>query len=289
VKVAITGASGLIGRALADDLLSSDHDVVKVSREADGSFRTAQLESADAVVHLAGEPIGGKLRWNEEHKRKVRRSRVEGTRQVAEALARQATHPRVLVSASAVGYYGSNRGDEILDEHAGSGNGFLSELCVAWEAATGAASDAGIRVVRIRTGIVLHPAGGVLPKLLLPGRLGLGAKLGSGRQWLSWISLDDQIRAIRRAIDDDRLSGPVNLAAPHPVTNAELTRTIGRVFGRPAVLAAPEPVLNLVLGSETVKETLLASQRVEPAALIRAGFIFEEPELEPALRSMLGR
>lgn len=289
MKVAITGSSGLIGSALADSLLSEGHDVVRVPRDDRGEIVTASLEGAHAVVHLAGESIGAKVRWNDEHKRRVRRSRLEGTRRVAEAIAQMEPKPQVFVSGSAVGYYGKDRGDEILDEHAGSGDGFLSELCVAWESATGAAADAGVRVVRTRTGIVLDPDGGLLPRFLQPGRLGLGARLGSGKQWISWISLTDEVRAIRHAIDMPSITGPVNLTAPHPVTNSELTKAVGRVLNRPAVLAVPEFALKLVMGTEAAEETVLASQRVEPAALTASGFRFEDPELEPALRDMLGR
>jgi len=246
------------------------------------------LGGAEAVVHLAGEPIASKLRWDEEHKRKVRQSRVDGTRRVSEAIALLDPKPRVLLSASAVGYYG-NRGDELLDEHAGAGQGFLSELCAAWEASTGAAADAGIRVVRARSGLVLSPDGGLLPKLLLPGKLGLGARLGSGRQWMSWITLADEVRAIRFLLDNESVSGPVNLAAPEPVTNAAMTRTIGRVLKRPAFLVVPAVALQIGLGRETAEETVLTSQRVDPAVLMRAGFEFRDPELEPALRTLLHR
>lgn len=288
VKVAITGSSGLIGSALAESLRADGHQVVPVPRD-EGGIVTEALKGADAVVHLAGESIGAKPRWNEAHKRRVRQSRLEGTRRVSEALAQMGRRPATLVSGSAVGYYGRDRGDEILDEHAGSGAGFLSELCVAWEAATGAAADAGIRVVRARTGIVLDPKGGLLPRFLVPGRLGLGARLGRGRQWISWISLADEVRALRHLLADESIEGPVNLVAPSPVTNATFTRTVGRVLGRPAVLMVPEFALKAALGAEAAEETVLASQRVEPAALTACGFSFAHPELEPALREMLGR
>lgn len=288
MRVAITGSHGLIGSALGASLRRDSHEVVEVPRDAAGRIQTDALEGADAVVHLAGEGIGSKLRWNDEHKRKVRQSRVDGTRRVSEAIALLDPRPQVLASASAVGYYG-NRGDEVLDEHAGSGEGFLSELCLAWEAATGAAVDAGVRVVRMRSGLVLSPRGGLLPKLLLPGKFGLGARLGRGQQWMSWITLDDEVRAIRHLIDDESLSGPVNLTAPEPVTNATMTRTIGKVLRRPAVLAVPAFALRLALGRETADETVLTSQRAEAAALTRSGFEFEDRELEPALRKLLDR
>lgn len=288
MKVAVTGSHGLIGSALVGSLTADRHDVIRVGRDPQGRIETGALRGAEAVVHLAGEPIGRKLRWDDQHKRKIRQSRVDGTRRVSEAIALLDPKPRVLVSASAVGYYG-NRGDEVLDEHAGSGDGFLSELCVAWEASTGAAADAGIRVVRTRSGLVLSPRGGLLPKLLLPGRLGLGARLGSGRQWMSWITLEDEVRAIRKVLDDDSISGPVNSASPNPITNAEMTRTIGRVLRRPAFLIVPATALRIGLGRETANETVLTSQRVDPVVLRRAGFEFGDPELESALRKLLDR
>lgn len=288
MKVAITGSHGLIGQALVESLEQDRHDVTRVPRDSEGRIVTEALVGAEAVVHLAGENIGAKIRWDDEHKRRVRQSRVDGTRRVAEALALINPKPRVLVSASAVGYYG-NRGDEVLDEHAGPGRGFLSELCVAWEASTGAAADAGIRVVRTRSGLVLSPHGGLLPKLLLPGKLGGGARLGSGGQWMSWITLQDEVRALRACMDGESLTGPVNCATPNPVTNTTMTKTIGRVLGRPAVLAVPAFALRLALGRETADDTVLTSQRVEPAALERARFTFGDPDLEPALRRILGK
>ncbi|MBW3537112.1 MAG: TIGR01777 family oxidoreductase [Actinobacteria bacterium] len=288
MKVAVTGSHGLIGSALVESLGRDGHEVVRVPRDSKGRIETDALRGAEAVVHLAGENIGAKIRWDDEHKRKVRQSRVDGTRRVAETLALMDHKPRVLVSASAVGYYG-NRGDEVLDEHAGPGDGFLAELCVAWEASTGAAADAGIRVVRTRSGLVLTPDGGLLPKLLLPGKLGVGARLGSGRQWMSWITLHDEVRAIRACLEQEALSGAVNCATPNPVTNKTMTKTIGRVLARPAVLAAPAFALRLALGRETADDTVLTSQRVDPAALGRVGFQFDDPDLEPALRLMLGK
>ena len=288
MRVAVTGSHGLIGSALAASLDAGGHEVIRVPRDSQGRVDTTALRGADAVVHLAGEPIGAKLRWDEGHKRLIRQSRVDGTRRVSEAIALLDPKPRVLVSASAVGYYGS-RGDELLDEHSGSGDGFLAELCVAWEASTGAAADAGIRVVRTRSGLVLSPRGGLLPKLLLPGKLGLGARLGSGRQWMSWITLHDEVRVIRAALDDESISAAVNSVAPNPVTNATMTRTIGRVLRRPAFWMVPATALRLALGRQTADETVLTSQRAEPAVMNRAGFEFEDAELEPALRKLLGR
>ena len=288
MKVAITGSHGLIGSALVASLESDGHDAIRVPRDAQGRIDTSALDGAEAVVHLAGESIGSKLRWNDQHKRKVRQSRVDGTRRVAQAIALMEVKPRVLVSASAIGYYG-NRGDEVLDEHAGVGDGFLAELCLAWEASTGAAADAGVRVVRIRSGVVLSPRGGLLPKLLLPGRFGLGARLGSGRQWMSWITLEDEVRAIRTLLDDDSISGGVNVATPNPVTNAALTKAIGRALHRPAFLMVPAAALRIALGSESANETVLTSQRIDPAVLRRAGFEFDDPEIEAALHKILHR
>jgi len=287
VKVSVTGASGLIGAALATSLRGDGHDVTAVRRK-DGRFVTDDLLHADAVVHLAGESIGGKLRWNAEHKRKVLRSRVEGTHQIAEFLAGRDRLPASLLSASAVGYYGSDRGDEVLDESSDSGTGFLAEVCREWEAATEPAEAAGIRVVHLRTGIVLSPEGGLLPRFVTPGKFGLGAKLGSGRQWTSWISLSDEVRAIRFALDNDEIHSALNLTAPHPATNAQLTSAIGSVLRRPAFMQVPAFALRLALGSEAAEETVLASQRVQPAALLRGRFEFQDPELEPTLRQMLG-
>lgn len=288
MRVAITGSHGLIGSALTESLIRDGHDVTRAPRDSHGRIDATALRGAEAVVHLAGAPIGSKLRWDDAHKRKIRQSRVDGTRRVSEAIALLDPKPRVLVSSSAVGYYGS-RGDEVLDEHAGSGEGFLAELCVAWEASTGAAADAGIRVVRTRSGLVLSPRGGLLPKLLLPGKFGLGARLGSGRQWMSWITLDDEVRMFRAVLDDESISGPVNSTTPNPVTNATMTGAIGRVLKRPAFLMVPAFALRLGLGRETANETVLTSQRVDPTVLKRSGFEFEDPELEPALRKLLGR
>lgn len=287
MKVAITGASGLIGSALVDELNRNGHEASPVGRRG-SQFDTDDLASADAVVHLAGESIGGKLRWNEAHKQRVMRSRVEGTRQISEYLADRPTPPAAFLSASAVGYYGSQRGDELLDEASSSGSGFLAEVCRAWEDSTEAAESAGIRVGHLRTGIVLSPKGGLLPRMLMPGRLGLGAVLGSGKQWISWISLQDEVRAIRFALESSTLQGAVNLVAPAPVTNEHLTKSIGKALSRPAFLKVPASVLRLALGDEAARETVLASQRAQPAVLEAAGFEFTDPELLPALRRMLG-
>jgi uncharacterized protein (TIGR01777 family) len=298
VDVAITGASGLIGSALTVSLVHDGHRVLRLERggitdddvigwdpEA-GRIDAPALEGVDAVVHLAGEGIGNK-KWTPQQKQRIRDSRVRGTSVLAAAVASREAKPRVFVSASAIGYYG-NRGDELLTEQSPPGADYLSELCMAWEAETKPASDAGIRTVNIRTGIVLAPNGGALQRMLLPFRLGLGGKQGSGKQWMSWITLADHIAAIRAVIDNEQYRGPVNLTAPNPVTNAEFAQTLARVLHRPSFLPTPLPVLKIRYGSELVDTLLLFSQRVLPAELEAHGFAFAQPTLEPALASLLG-
>lgn len=297
MRVLISGATGFIGSALAERLRSRGDRVVALTRRpagpgsdavqwdpGAGRLDAAQLEGFDAVVHLAGESIGGR-RWNDAHKTRVLLSRVEGTRLLAGALAGLERPPRVLLCGSAVGYYGS-RGDEVLTEDSPPGQGFLSEVVQEWEAAAAPARDAGIRVLHTRTGLVLDPSGGILKPQLLPFRLGLGARLGSGRQWLPWVTRRDEVRGMEFLLDSD-LSGPFNLTSPNPVTNAEFTRVLARTLGRPALLAVPAPALRLALGTEMAEELLLTSQRVVPRRLLDAGFRFEHPELEPALRELL--
>ncbi len=298
MDVAITGASGLIGSALTVSLVHDGHRVLRLERggitdddvigwdpEA-GRIDAPALEGVDAVVHLAGEGIGNK-KWTPQQKQRIRDSRVRGTSVLAAAVASREAKPRVFVSASAIGYYG-NRGDELLTEQSPPGADYLSELCMAWEAETKPASDAGIRTVNIRTGIVLAPNGGALQRMLLPFRLGLGGKQGSGKQWMSWITLADHIAAIRAVIDNEQYRGPVNLTAPNPVTNAEFAQTLARVLHRPSFLPTPLPVLKIRYGSELVDTLLLFSQRVLPAELEAHGFAFAQPTLEPALASLLG-
>jgi uncharacterized protein (TIGR01777 family) len=295
-RVAVTGSTGLIGSALVESLRSDGYEVRRVvrSRPAPGSsdigwdptggmLEAEKLDGLDAVVHLAGENLA--QRWTDEAKRKIRRSRVEGTRLLAESLASLASPPRVLVSASGVGYYG-DRGDERLDETSSPGNDFLAELVQDWEAATAPAASAGIRVVHLRSGVVLSPEGGALARMLPPFRLGLGGKLGDGTQWFSWISRDDEVAVIRFAMEHEELSGPINTLSPNPVTNAEFTETLGRVIGRPTVFTVPEFALNLLFG-QMANDTLLASQRAFPRRLQEAGFRFRYPELEGALRAVL--
>lgn len=297
MDVVVSGASGLIGTALANSLLSDGHRVRRLRRDGvtdgddivwdpeAGRIDAPALEGVDAVVHLAGEGIGEK-RWTAEQKQRIRDSRVRGTAVIAAAVASRERKPRVFVSASAIGYYG-NRGDEVLTETSGPGDDYLADVCKAWEAETKPAIDAGVRTVHLRTGIVLAKHGGVLQRMLVPFKLGLGGKQGSGSQWMSWIALDDAIGAIRTIIDAPDISGPVNLTAPNPVSNADFAETLGRVLHRPTVLPTPMFGLKLRYGAELVETLLLVSQRVRPARLEAADFPFEYPVLEPALDALL--
>ncbi|MDP9403404.1 MAG: TIGR01777 family oxidoreductase [Actinomycetota bacterium] len=253
---------------------------------AAGTVDEAGLEGTEGVVHLAGAGIGEK-RWSDERKRLIRQSRVEATHALASALARMATPPKVMVSGSAVGFYG-DRGTEVLTEHSAGGTGFLAEVCRDWEAATAPAAGAGTRVVNIRSGIVLSRHGGALEKQLPLFRLGLGGKLGSGKQYMSWVGIDDEVGAIVHAVGSEGLRGPVNVTAPEPVPAAELARALGSVLRRPVVLPVPRLALAAVLGRELAGE-LLASQRALPARLEADGYTFRHTELEGALRALLGR
>jgi uncharacterized protein (TIGR01777 family) len=237
------------------------------------------------VIHLAGEPIA--KRWTPDVKRRIRDSRVEGTKLLSKALARLSTPPKVLVCASATGWYG-DRGEESLDEASDPGHGFLAQTCREWEGATAVAREAGIRVVHLRIGLVLSPKGGALARMLPAFRLGFGGRLGDGRAWWSWITLDDLLEAIQYALMDGSLHGPVNAVSPNPVTNAEFTRTLGRILGRPAILPVPRFVLEMLFG-EMGREALLPSFRVKPMKLIKAGFQFRFPDLEAALGHLLGK
>ena len=294
MRVAITGATGLIGSALRTSLAADGHDVRRFTRRprgtgdfafdpARGVLDTAGLEAVDAMVHLAGEPVA--QRWTDAVRRRIRESRVEGTRLVAGAVAAMARPPRVLVSGSAIGFYG-DRADETLRESSSPGKDFLSGVCVAWEEAAAPARDAGIRVVHPRVGVVLSADGGALHRLLLPFRLGLGGRVGSGDQWMSWISLADTIGALRHMIDEASLEGPVNVTAPAPVTNAEFTRTLAAVLHRPAFLPVPAFALRIAF-NEMADATLMVSQRALPTRLEEGGFAFRHRSLEPALRAVL--
>jgi uncharacterized protein len=300
--VAVTGASGLIGSALTRRLRAEGHQVLRLTRSRPsapdqvqwdptaGRLDADALAKADAVVHLAAKNLGERLRWNARVKRELLESRVEGTALVARTMADLAGRsggPRVLVCASGVGYYG-DRGDEVLTESSSPGSGFLAEVCMQWEAAADPAREAGLRVVHLRTGPVQDMAGGGLPKQALLFRLGLGGRLGSGRQWLSWTALGDIVGAYLHALTHDELDGPVNNAAPKPVTNAEFTATLARVLGRPAMLPVPAFAPRLVLG-EAADEFLFVSQRALPVRLRETGYRFQFPELEQALRHTLKR
>ena len=294
-RVAITGASGFLGSALAGELRrvgATIHAMRRGQRVSPpdipwngtpGPAVAAALEGVDAVVNLAGEPLA--QRWTDERKRRIRDSRIAGTAELARTLASLRRPPRVLVSGSAIGVYG-DRGDEELDEASAVGTGFLAEVAQGWERATAPAAEAGIRVVYLRTGLVLNPHGGALKKMLLPFKMGLGGPVGSGRQWMSWISLTDWVRAALQTLRTETLSGPVNLVAPNPVQNAAFAKTLARLVHRPSVLPLPSFAVDALFG-EMGEATLLGSQRVHPRQLMRSGFAFAHPELEAALRAEL--
>lgn len=301
MKILVTGSSGLIGKSLIAFLTTGGHSVTRLVRRASspnagqepivrwdpvlGMIDHEGLEGHDAVVHLGGENIASR-RWNERQKKAIRDSRLHGTRMLCDALLKLRQPPKTLVCASAVGVYG-DRGDEILDEKSPAGDGFLAELCRDWEAATEPVRPRGIRVVNLRFGVVLSPAGGALAKMLLPFKLGLGGIIGSGRQYWSWIEIDDAIGAIQHALTSDQLSGPVNAVSPNPSTNRDFTKTLGHVLRRPTVFPMPAFAARLALG-QMADEMLLASARVLPRRLEETGFVFRYPELEPALRHLLG-
>jgi uncharacterized protein (TIGR01777 family) len=296
MDVVVTGSGGLIGAALRPALERAGHRMVPMVRsEATGGtlhwdpgrgvIDAGGLEGAGAVVHLAGEGIGAR-RWNEAQKAMIRDSRVRGTTLLAETLAKLANPPKVMLCASAVGIYG-DRGDEVLTESSRPGNGFLAEVCVAWEAAATPAREAGIRVAHLRTGIVLSGSGGALAKMLPPFKLGLGGRLGSGSQWMSWISIEDEVGAIVHLLGEAAPAGPVNLTAPNPVTNADFTKALGRTLGRPALVPVPAPALKLLLGAEMAQELLLGGQRVLPTRLLDTGYTFRHPDLDGALTAAL--
>jgi uncharacterized protein len=299
MRILITGSSGLIGSALIPFLTGQGHQVVRLVRRAvapgedvavwdpaAGKLETSALERTDAVVNLAGESINA-LRWSEERKERMRSSRVHGTRLLSESLARLSVLPRMLVSASAVGFYGS-RGDEVLTEENPAGSDFLSQVCREWEAATEPARQKGIRVVNLRIGMVLSAKGGALPAMLPAFKAGVGGKLGDGRQFVSWIAIDDLTRAISHAIATGSLSGPVNAVSPNPVRNVEMTKALGRVLRRPTFISMPAFAVRLIFG-EMADALLLSSQRVEPRRLLASGFSFQFPDFETSLRHLLSR
>jgi len=297
-RIAVTGATGFVGSALVPYLTAAGHRVMRVTRgavaagsgdvhwdPARGTLDARALDGVDAVIHLAGESIAE--RWTAERRRRILESRVEGTALMARTLATLVHPPRVLVSASAVGFYG-NTGPTEVDEGASAGTGFLASVVQEWEEAADPARAAGIRVVHPRLGVVLSPGGGALARMLLPFKLGAGGPLAGGRQWMSWIAREDLLGVLEFLLLTDSLRGPVNAVAPNPVTNAEFTRTLASVLGRPAVTPVPAFALRLLFG-EMADETLLAGQRVRPAALLAAGFPFRHPQLEEALRFEMGR
>lgn len=293
--IAISGSSGLIGSAVVRSLEHHGHTVRRLVRRPartpdeiawdpeHDAIDVARLEGVTAVINFAGENLA--QRWTDSVKRRVRESRVAGTRVLVRAMTTLASKPSVFLSGSAIGIYG-DRGDEVLEETSSLGNDFLASVCQDWEAATTPAADAGIRVVTLRTGLVLAREGGVLPRFLLPFQLGIGGRLGSGDQWMSWIALTDYVEAIGVLIRDGTIAGPVNLTTPTPVTNAEFTRTLGRVLRRPTFLPVPRFALKLAMG-EMIEDTALASQRVRPRRLLENAFGFGAPTLEAALRSVL--
>jgi uncharacterized protein (TIGR01777 family) len=297
MKILISGSHGLVGSALARSCVEEGHEVVRLVRHEaslsapeiewhpnQGRIDPQRLEGFDAVIHLAGESIASG-RWNEEKKRTIRESRTKGTLLLSETLAQLSKPPSVFISASAIGYYG-NRGDELLTETSPPGNDFLSSVCVEWEHATRPASEKGIRTVLARFGIILDRNGGALAKMLTPFRMGVGGRVGDGRQWMSWIALDDVVGALKFLSRDAAVSGPVNFVAPRPETNADFTRTLGRVLSRPTIFPMPAFAARLAFG-EMADALLLSSQKVEPTVLENRGFAFYWPRLEPALEHLL--
>lgn len=296
ITVAIAGATGFLGTELARYLTSEGHTVRRIGRRASrgvdfhwdlasGQLDPAALDGADAVVNFTGENIA--QRWTRDHKQAILSSRVRSTEVLAKTMGAVRSPPRVFLSTSAIGIYGS-RGDEVLDESSTPGRGFLVDVVRQWEQAATPARDAGIRLVHPRLGLVMHPGGGVLAKLMPIFNVGGGGKIGNGRQWMSWIAIRDLVRALYFLMTDDAMQGPVNVAAPNPVTNSQFSHTLGEVLHRPAVASVPEFAVKLMFG-EMGEETLLSGQRVIPKCLLDRGFQFELPELGAALRRELGK
>ena len=295
-RVLVTGASGLLGSALVPTLKARGYEVTRLVRGQASGKDEIRWDSAqpllpeaasgfDAVVHLAGESVA--TRWSAAKKTKIRESRVAGTRTLVHALAKAPKRPRVLISASAIGFYG-DRGDDVLNEKSPAGAGFLADVCREWEAATQPAVDAGIRTIHIRTGIVLSAEGGALKKMLPPFRMGLGGRLASGRQWMSWIHIQDWTGAVHHILKNDLLQGAVNMVAPRPVQNTDFTETLASVLSRPAIFPLPAFAIQTLFG-QMGEEVLLASQRVEPARLVTSGYPFQCSDLRKALEALLKR
>ena len=297
MRVVVTGSSGLIGSALVPALEGDGHEVTRLVRRAPsgppearwdpeaGTIDRVAVEGAAAVVHLAGATIG-RRRFSDAEKRRILESRVQGTSVLSQALAGLAAPPAVLVSASGINYYG-DRGDEELTEESPAGHGFLTDVVLAWEGATEPAEKAGIRVVHLRSGIVLSARGGALGRVLPLFKLGVAGRLGSGRQWWSWVSLDDEVGLIRHAITAAEVTGPMNATSPNPVTNAEWTKAVGAALGRPTALPVPAFALQTVLGKGLAEEMILASQRVLPAKALATGYEFRHPEIREAVAAAL--
>ena len=281
MKILISGSSGLIGHALKVNLEEDGHDIATLPRTYEDPI---DFTGVDAVVHLAGENIAAE-RWTDEKKRRIKESRVNGTAQLAKQIALSDDKPAVFICASAIGYYGE-REDEKLDESSEMGTGFLPEICKEWEDASQAAEEAGVRTVRLRTGIVLSSDGGALQKMSTPFKLGGGGIMGNGSHYMSWISLDDEVAIIRYLIDNPNISGAVNVVSPHPVRNKEFTKTLGKVLKRPTILPMPAFAARILFG-EMADALLLCSTQVYPEKLLQSGYEFKHPTLEPALRSIL--
>jgi uncharacterized protein len=297
MKILVSGSHGLVGKALIKSLTDDSHEVVRLVRHErsfgtlevewhpkEGRIDAQHLEGFDTVVHLAGESIAAG-RWTEERKREILESRTKGTSLLSESLARLSRPPSVFVSASAIGYYG-DRDDELLTETSAPGKDFLADVCVAWEAAAKPAVEKGIRTVFARFGIILDTNGGALAKMLPPFRMGIGGRVGDGKQWMSWIALEDVIAALKFLIAEKSVHGPVNIVAPNPVTNATFTRSLGRILSRPTFFPVPAFAARVAFG-EMADALLLSSQKVEPSVLEDKGFLFKWPTLEPALKQIL--
>lgn len=297
MRILVSGSHGLVGKALIKALEADSHEIYRLVRHAPNSeseiewsperysIAISRIEGFDAVYHLAGESIASG-RWNENKKRKIRESRTKGTKLLSDALANLSRPPQTLISASAIGYYG-NRGDELLAEASAPGDDFLAGVCLEWEKATDHAAEKGVRVVNTRFGIILDKDGGALAKMLPPFRMGLGGRIGSGQQWMSWIALADVIGALQFTLTNESLNGPVNFVAPNPVRNAEFTKTLGRVLSRPTVFPIPAFGVRLAFG-EMADALLLSSQRVQPQMLNEHGYQFQHTQLSETLSHVLG-